>query len=99
MFKEPTGKKMPSSKSLNELINLLMKLNEKIREKITRPSKSKKDTRANKTDVVIIIMTNEEEKAHSTKTSRSAKAEPVKADWIQGLCEEIEKGHPTPKRP
>jgi len=87
---------MPSSKSLNELINLLMKLNEKIKEKIAPPSKNKKELRGNKTDVVIIIMTNEEEKAHATKTPRSAKAEPVKADWIQGLCEEIEKGHPAP---
>ncbi len=89
---------MPSSKSLNELMNLLMKLNEKIREKISPSLKNKKDARANKMGVVIIIMTNEEEKVDSAKTPRPTKAEPVKADWIQGLCEEIEKAPPSQKK-
>ena len=33
--KEPLGKKAPSAKSLNELMELLMKLNDKLRGKIS----------------------------------------------------------------
>ncbi len=89
-FKEPPGEKNSSTKSLNELMNLLMKLNAKLREKIL--SSPKKGTTPGKMDVVIIIMTNQEEKPKSTKTARHSKPEPLKGDWIQDLCAEIERG-------
>ena len=89
-FKEPAEKRDSSTKSLNELMNLLMKLNAKLREKIS-PSK-KKDTAPGKTDVVIIIMTNQEEKPKTTKAPRQSKPESLKGEWIQDLCDEIEQG-------
>jgi hypothetical protein len=95
-FKEPSRKKPPSTKSLNELMNLLMKLNAKLREKISPPAK-REENEPGKTDVVIIIMSAQEEKSGSAKTSRRAKPESPKSDWIQGLCEEIERGACTRK--
>ncbi len=89
-FKEPAEKKDSSTKSLNELMNLLMKLNAKLREKIA-PAK-KKDSAGGKTDVVIIIVTNQEEKPKTTKPPRLSKPEAVKGEWIQDLCDEIERG-------
>jgi len=94
-FKEPAEKKDSSTKSMNELMNLLMKLNAKLREKIS-PSK-KKDTAPGKMDVVIIIMTNPEEKPKTGKTTRQSKPESLKGEWIQDLCEEIERGPQTEK--
>ncbi len=89
-FKEPAEKKDSSAKSLNELMNLLMKLNAKLREKIS-PAK-KKDVAGAKTDVVIIIVTNQEEKPKTSKAPRLSKPEPIKGEWIQDLCDEIERG-------
>jgi hypothetical protein len=89
-FKEPAGKKDSSNKSLNELMNLLMKLNAKLREKIA-PSE-KKNIAPEKMDVVIIIMTNPEEKPKSAKTTRRSKPELLNGDWIQDLCAAIEQG-------
>ena len=89
-FKEPTEKKDSSTKSLNELMNLLMKLNAKLREEIS-PSK-KKNIAPGKMDLVIIIMTNQEEKPRTTKTTRQSKPESLKGEWIQDLCDEIERG-------
>ena len=94
-FKEPVGKKDSSDKSLDELMNLLMKLNAKLREKIV-PS-MKKNIAPEKTDVVIIFMTHQEEKPRSTKTTRHFKPESLKGDWIQDLCDAIEGGLPTKK--
>ena len=94
-FKEPSRKKSPSAKSLNELMNLLMKLNAKLREKIA-PSRAKKENGPGKTtDVLIIIMSAQEEKSRPSKTSRPGKPEPLNSDWIQDLCEEIERGPST----
>ena len=95
-FKEPLGKKTPSPKSLNELLSLLMKLNAKIREKVS-PSSRKKESTPEKMDVVIIILSSQEEKSPSNRTSRLSKGEPMKGDWIQDLCEEIERGPHSPK--
>ncbi len=89
-FKEPAEKKDPSTKSLNELMNLLMKLNSKLREKMS-PSK-KKDVAPGKTDVVIIIMTNQEETPKTAKAPRHSRPESLKGEWIQDLCDDIERG-------
>ncbi|MBI5967596.1 MAG: hypothetical protein HY882_07055 [Deltaproteobacteria bacterium] len=95
-LEESLGKKAPSSKSLNELMNLLMKLNAKLREKIS-PANRKKENGPEKMDVVIIILSSQAEKARSAKTSRPGKTDPMKGDWIQDLCEEIERGTQTRK--
>lgn len=94
-FKEPSRKKSPSTKCLNELMNLLMKLNAKLREKIAPPRAKKEDGPGKATDVVIIIMSAQEEKSRPARTSRPGKPEPLKSDWIQDLCEEIERGPST----
>ena len=94
-FKEPSRKNSPSAKSLDQLMNLLMKLNDKLREKIA-PSRAKKENGSGKTtDVVIIIISAQEEKSRPAKTFRPGKPEPLKSDWIQDLCEEIERGPST----
>ena len=94
-FKEPSREKSPSAKSLNELMNLLMKLNAKLREKIS-PARAKKENGSGKTtDVVIIIMSAQEEKSRPAKASHPGKPESLKGDWIQDLCEEIERGPST----
>ena len=96
-FKESLGKKTPPAKSVNELMNLLMKLNDKLREKIS-PVRKKKENELEKTDVVIIIMSNQAERVRSSKTSRTAKTESPQRDWIQDLCQDIERGsHPRGK--
>jgi len=95
-FKEPSRKEKSSAKSLNELMNLLIKLNAKLREKIS-PAPKREENAPGKTDVVIIIMSAQEEKSRSAKTSRRAKPESPRSDWIQDLCEEIERGACTRK--
>lgn len=77
-------------------MNLLMKLNAKLREKIS-PAKGQKENGPEKMDVVIIILSSQAEKARSAKTSRPVKPELMKGDWIQDLCEEIERGTHTRK--
>jgi hypothetical protein len=94
-FKEPSRKKPPSTKSLNELMNLLMKLNAKLREKISPAQRKEKGP--GKTDVVIIIMSAQEGKSRPVRASRSTKPDIPKSDWIQDLCEEIERGACTRK--
>jgi hypothetical protein len=95
-FKEHSRKKVPAAKSLDELMNLLMKLNAKLKEKISPPNK-KKENGPGKMDVVIIIMSDQVEKPQPAKISRPAKPESPKGDWIQDLCEEIERG-PCPRK-
>ncbi len=83
----------PSPESLNELMKLLLKLNNKLREKLSpRPKKIVPE----KMDVVIIIMTNQEEKAKAAKNTKSEKRQPPKDDWIKNLIEDIEKNTSSP---
>ena len=88
-YKESSGNELPPSKTFHELMNLLLKLNAALREKIS-PAKRKKDDGAEKMDVVIIIMTHEEEKARPERAHRMPKPESPPGDWIQDLCREIE---------
>lgn len=80
--------KAPSPKTLNELMKLLVKLNSKLREKLAL---HKKKDSPEKMDVVIIIFTNQEEKAKSSKTTKTGKKQLPKDDWIKNLFEDIEK--------
>ena len=87
--KEPLGKKTPSSKSLNELMELLLKLNAKVREKIS-PRGKKDEAGAENTEMVIIILNNSS--AGRPRAPRAERAKPMKNDWIDRLCREIELG-------
>ena len=96
--KDPSEKDMISSRSLNEIMNLLMKLNDKIRERFHPSSKNKKEGASEKLDVVIMIVSHEEGKARPEKKPRTVKAEPVKGDWIERLFSDIEGGIPHRKK-
>jgi hypothetical protein len=88
--KDPLDKKRPSAKSLNELMDLLGKLNAKLREKIS-PYKKEED-RLENMEMVIIILSRSSE---STPRTRSEKPKPFRSersDWINSLCEDIEQG-------
>ncbi len=84
--------KLPSPKSLNELMKLLLKLNTKLREKI---SPRKKNSPPEKMDVVIIIMTSQEEKTKNVKSAKTGKSQLPKDDWIKNLIADIEKDSST----
>lgn len=96
--KDPLDKKRPSAKSLNELMDLLGKLNAKLREKIS-PRKQEED-RLENMEMVIIILSRSSES--TPRTSRPEKPKPLrseKSDWINSLCEEIEQGFGRGKDP
>jgi hypothetical protein len=84
----PFEKKDSSGKSLNELAQLLLELNAKLREKIPPPRK--KERTPDQTDIVIIILTNREERAPKTKFSKPVKAEFPPGDWLENMFAEIE---------
>jgi hypothetical protein len=95
MPRSQEGKKMgpsrkePSARTLSELVDLLLKLNSKIREKISpRPEK---ETKGAKNMETVIIILNHSPGAPA-KTPRPEKIEAPASDWVEDLCEEIEKG-------
>ena len=96
--KDPSEKDMISPRSLSEIMNLLMKLNDKIREKFRPSPKNKKEGASEQLDVVIMILSHEERKAQADKKSRTVKADPVKGDWIERLFSDIEGGIPHRKK-
>jgi hypothetical protein len=81
-------KKDASAKSLNELLNLLLKLNAKLREKIYPPKKN--ENTSGQTDVVIIIMTNQEERSRNGKLPKTEKSESPAGDWMEKMFSQIE---------
>ncbi len=86
--KEPLGKKAPSAKSLNELMELLLKLNAKLREKIS-PRRRKEEPGAENMEMVIIILNSSSDSV--PRAPRAEKSKPPKNDWIDDLCEKIER--------
>jgi len=88
--KESLGKKTPSAKSLNELMELLLKLNAKLREKIS-PIRKKEETGAENLEMVIIILNHSSENAPEPSRPEKEKPKPLKKDWVDDLCEEIER--------
>ena len=85
--KEPRGKRAPSAESLKELMDLLLKLNAQLREKIA-PRRKEKGPEAENREMVIIILSSSSQE--SPRVPRALKSKP-KNDWIDGLCEEIER--------
>jgi hypothetical protein len=81
--------KEPLARSLTELVDLLLKLNSKIREKISpRPKGETKG--AKNTEMVIIILNNSS--GAPTKAPRPPKNKTLGNDWIEELCGDIERG-------
>ena len=84
----PSGKE-PSARSLTELVDLLLKLNSKIREKISpRP---KGETKGAKNTEMVIIILNHSSGAPA-KAPRPQKTKTLGNDWIEELCGDIERG-------
>ncbi len=88
---ESFGKKKPSSRSMNEIMTLIMKLNDKLKERVS-PAKKAKGLEAGDTEVVIIIMTSQEEKKAAPSKTAKPKSSATDSGWIRDLCREIEKG-------
>jgi hypothetical protein len=86
--KDPGKKGDPTARSLRELMELLLKLNSKIRGKIS-PRPSKEEKAPGNAEMVIIILNQSSE--NPPKTSRREKPPTRGDDWIDGLCEEIQK--------
>jgi hypothetical protein len=88
--------KEPSPRSLTELVDLILKLNAKIREKIS--PRRKGETKGSKNTEMVIIILN-----HSSgdppKVSRTQKAKASGNDWIEDLCGDIEKEGSSQKSP
>lgn len=87
--KETARRKEPSAKSLNELMELLLKLNGQLRDKIS-PHRKKEEPGPENMEMVIIILNNSPERIASVP--RTEKPLPLKGEWIDGLCKEIERG-------
>jgi hypothetical protein len=84
----PSHKEL-SARSLNELVDLLLKLNSKIREKISpRPKEETKG--AKNSEMVIIIMNHSS--GPPAKAPRPQKTKTLRGEWIEDLCGDIERG-------
>ena len=85
--KDPLEKHEPSAKALGELMDLFLKLNSKLREKISpRPKEEKGKTE--KTEMIIIILNSSLE--NTPRPSRQEKPKLSKPNWIDELCKDIE---------
>ena len=88
-------KKEQAAKSRDDLIRLLLKLNDMLKEKLGLSKK--KEPAPRQTDVMIIIMTRQEEKPRSGKSPKPVKTAPPQEDWMGDLFAEIE-GIPIKRR-
>lgn len=97
---EPSKDATPSAKSMQELMKLLSRLGDKLREKIP-PLKGKNGEE--RLDIMIVILTSQDGKARSAtrsaKRPRPANTGPSRRNWIQDLCRDIERGSPPGKKP
>ena len=94
--KDPGKKGDPTARSLRELMELLLKLNSKIREKIS-PRSPKEEKPPENMEMVIIIMNQSSE--NPAKASRPEKPKTRGNDWIDDLCEEIQRESRTGRKP
>ena len=81
--------KEPLARSLTELVDLLVKLNSKIREKIS-PRRKGETKGAKNTEMVIIILNHSS--GAPAKVPRPPKTKALGNDWIEELCGDIERG-------
>jgi hypothetical protein len=81
-------KEDPSTKSAQELMDLLLKLNAKLKEKI-RPTK-RKEAESEQTEMVIILMTNRDARPRSGRPGKTENPESRAADWMEEMFAQIE---------
>jgi hypothetical protein len=81
-------KREAADKALGELMDLFLKLNSKLREKIS-PHPKEEGRKAGKTEMVIIILNRSSE--NPSRTPRPEKPKLPKPNWINELCEDIER--------
>jgi len=86
--KDPGEKREASDKGFGELMDLFLKLNSKLREKGSPPTKEERG-KAGKMEMVIIILSRSSE--NPGRTPRPEKPERLKSTWINDLCEDIER--------
>ncbi len=91
--KDPPGKKTPSAESLNELMELLLKLNAQLREKAS-PGRKKDEPAAQNMEMVIIILNSSRP---GRRKVRAEKPKVAKDEWIDDLFNEIERGSRGPR--
>ena len=82
------GKREQPAKSRDDLIRLLLKLNAMLKEKLGLSKK--KESTLRQTDLMIIIMTHQGEKARRTTLPRPVKTAPPQGNWMEDLFAEIE---------
>ena len=86
--KDSVEKGEASDKGLGELMDLFLKLNSKLREKISPRPKEEKG-KAENVEMLIIILNSSSEK--SPRVPRPEKPKLPRPNWIDELCEEIER--------
>ena len=86
--KDPAEKREPSAKALGELMDLFLKLNSKLRERIFPRPKEEKG-KAENVEMLIIILNSSSEKY--PRVPRPEKPKLPRSNWIDELCEEIER--------
>ncbi len=85
--KDPGEKNEASAKALGELMELFLRLNSKLREKISpRPKEERR--KGDKTEMVIIILNSSSE--NTPRPPRLEKPKLSKPNWIDELCKDIE---------
>jgi hypothetical protein len=86
--KDSVEKREASDKGLGELMDLFLKLNSKLREKIFPRPKEEKGKGENMEMVIIILNSSP---GTPPRPPRPEKPKLSKPDWIEKLCEEIER--------
>ena len=87
--------KESDAKSRDDLIRLLLKLNDLLKEKLGLSKE--KESPLRRTDVMIVIVTRREQKARSGRSRKSLKTAPPPGGWMGDLFAEIE-GIPVKRR-
>jgi len=86
--KDPAEKREASDKGLGELMDLFLKLNSKLRERIFPRPKEEKG-KAENVEMLIIILNSSSEK--SPQIPRPEKPKLPRPNWIDELCRDIER--------
>jgi hypothetical protein len=92
---DASAKEEQAAKSRDDLIHLLLKLNDLLKEKLGLSKKREPAPR--QADVMIIIMTRQKEKKPSGKSPKPVQTAPSQGDWMGDLFAEIE-GIPIRRR-
>jgi hypothetical protein len=89
-FKEPSEKESNAFRSFNDILCLLLKLNEKLRDKFGLSPRKRKESASDPWGVVIMILRPEEGSVREEKNSKSAKPKLPSGAWIDRMIADIE---------